>query len=941
MSPSLSICLINARSLANKIDQLQILLNSKKFQILCFTETWLSSKINDPLLCPTNDYNIFRSDRTTHGGGSAIFVSSALSVTRVTVPRSSFFEIVCIDIYDLTMTQNFRFINCYIPPKSIKTGVIEEFCSALAILMTVKHKKIILGDFNMPNIPWNNFSDNNPLLPEKIFFDFMKTNKFFQLVKKPTRENNILDLILTDDMSLISCLDIVPSNLTSDHNQINFKFFPMCQTEEIRDFLHFNYKKCDFETLNHSLANFDWLKLFSSLENYNVDTIYESFIYVLQNFIHDFVPLEKGNSLGVPNHIQKIYLYRSKLWNHIQFPDVRKKFKRTDDILKRETEKFFRNREKRLLLDKTTKRLNSYVSSQLKNKNISIPALTGENGRLYVNAKDKANILASHFSSVFVKNRFQKNDAINENEIRDIKIDTIIFDSLDVYKILLNLDSKTNTSPDKISNIFLKNCAISLTFPINYIFNYSIMTGTVPNIWKKSIVTPLHKKDSRSNASNYRPISLTCSLSKVMETLVHSQLSHFFEANNIIPDCQHGFSKGKSTTTQLLECFDDWTNALDKGFNVDIVYFDISKAFDSVDHNKLLLKLFKVGVGGNLLKWIENWLKNRDFVVKVDESISDNFEVLSGVPQGSLLGPLLFNLFISDLVEFCKTENVSVKMYADDLKAYIIYSNQYDTLKLQLFINKLSEWCNTNYLKIASDKCRVLFLGTKNAKTPYFVNTLEIAKVTDSITDLGVDITPDLKWSSHIKKRCDKAYGLLFSLFKAVRSKNSLLLKNLYISYVRPILEYASSVANPYLKKDIEKLESVQKMATKLIHFRCFKNDTHHFSYVETLQRLRLKTLQERRLINDLVLYHKIFYKRVRIKLNSFKCCHMRNTRYSKFRLNIDSNKSDPRHNFFLVKCSKIFPEIYSKLPFNTDFVPSSHCLKLQLEKFDLSPYLK
>lgn len=643
------------------------------------------------------------------------------------------------------------------------------------------------------------------------------------------------------------------------------------------------------------------------------------------------MPLVSLKSGKMPDHIEKISVYRQKLWKNIRHPTVREKFKKATQTLQTEMNKFFKNKEKRLLHKKSPKQIYNYVSSQLKSKKSAIPALKNSDNILVTNS-EKANFFGQYFSSIVHKNSTSENDEISENfPLSGSKLDFVNIENLDVYKRLLVLENKNNTSPDGVPNIFIKSCAESLTFPISYIFQYVMMSGNVPDLWKQSYVLPLYKKGEQNIVSNYRPISLTCSIGKIFESIIYESLLSFFEKNDILPQEQHGFSKGKSVSSQLLETLDDITAALENKSKVDIIYFDIAKAFDSISHAKLISKLNAAGIGGVLLTIIKNWLSNRNFQVKLDDTLSDPFLVNVGVPQGSILGPLLFNFYISDVVKICETENVILKFFADDLKAYVIYSDPVAHIYLQAFINKFATWCKNNDLKISWEKCKVLYMGKNSPKLPYQIDDIVISEVTDNIRDLGILITSDLKWKTHIDHICRQAFGKLFTLFKAVRSCDPKFLTRMYTSYVRPVLEFSSSVFNPYQKTDINKLEKVQKIATKLIHYRCFRNQL--FSYNETLSKLGLKTLQERRLIADLILYHKIMHNKVRISSkHKQKSVILRN----RIKIHTETCKNNARIYSFFIR----MPRIYTKFPISVVSDPNITSFKSYVLNQDLSQFL-
>ena len=280
---------------------------------------------------------------------------------------------------------------------------------------------------------------------------------------------------------------------------------------------------------------------------------------------------------------------------------------------------------------------------------------------------------------------------------------------------------------------------------------------------------------------------------------------------------QHGFLSKRSTCTQLLESINDWSVALDNKNNVDIVYVDFSRAFDSVVHSKLLCKLASYGIRDDLLRWIHAFLSDRQQCVVVNQFISKHCKVLSGVPQGSVLGPLLFLLFVNDIVEIFD-DVISCKLFADDLKLYSVIKSTTIISPLTAALDCLCVWSAMWQLKINIEKCILVHMGSSNYKFHYSLNGTQL-KSTSHVRDLGVEIDSSLKFDHHLNNIVTRAYQRINLLFRGFVTKDAVFLKKMfhYINYVRPILEYCSPTWSPYLLCDIDKLEKVQKYFTRRI----------------------------------------------------------------------------------------------------------------------------
>ena len=344
--------------------------------------------------------------------------------------------------------------------------------------------------------------------------------------------------------------------------------------------------------------------------------------------------------------------------------------------------------------------------------------------------------------------------------------------------------------------------------------NKSFSVGLLPDEWKHADITPLHKKGSKSSRENYRPISPTSIACKIGEKIVFDRMIKFWREIDLINNNQFGFLRGRSTATQLLSTFNDWAKSRHLSTPTDVIFLDLAKAFDSVPHERLLLKLKSNGIDGSLLNWLRHFLVGRKQRVVVRGFCSDWSCVTSGTPQGTILGPLLFLLYINDITECISS---TVKLYADDTKIYReIIDPIIDCQILQDDLNNLSEWARKWQLRFNADKCESMRIthSRDRSETNYFLE--KPLKDVHNFKDLGVTITKDLSWGNHIGITVNKANKVLGSIKRSVGTADTNVFSMLYKSLVRPILEYAVPVWCPYLVKDIHALENVQRRASRL-----------------------------------------------------------------------------------------------------------------------------
>ena len=449
----------------------------------------------------------------------------------------------------------------------------------------------------------------------------------------------------------------------------------------------------------------------------------------------------------------------------------------------------------------------------------------------------------------------------------------------------------------------LKHCAASLSKPIYLIFCISLRTSIFPTAWKYANITPIHKGGRSSSVENYRPISLLSSIAKVFEKMVANYITSYLKTKNFIHPSQHGFVKGKSCLTNLLTAINHWTSAIDKRHCCDIIYLDFKKAFDSVDHSILLAKLHKLNLPPFLFHWFASYLQDRRFRVSLRGSFSAWSAAPSGVLQGSVLGPTLFNIFINDLPDHLRYS--ICLLFADDLKIFRTIKSSSDQQYLQADLDNLAQRVRDNRLSFNVTKSAVLHIGFNNQHINYFLNNQTIPSK-DSIKDLGIIVDNKLKFHQQCAAAAKKAVSSAHFIIKSFSFLSSALFSKLYKVFVRPNLEYCVQAWRPFCKKSVDNLEKTQRKITKW----CPK--LSHLPYERRLQILNLPTLTNRFNRGDLIETYKIMTNRYSIPSDTFfSLSHETRTRGHGLKIALTKFHSDIRKNFF---CNRVILP-WNKLP--------------------------
>lgn len=860
-------------SLLSKMEELQCIVSEFSYDIIAVNEVKpKNGKIASKDTLKLDGYEFFSNDFDQGDTrGVCIYVKKHLSATQLTPNNShQFSDSVWVCVKD-SSGSNESLFGCIYRSGTIATakkydkGLLEQLLWASSDCNQAR--KIIIGDFNYPNVNWSpepsissvipSNSNSRTLSSEHIFVECIRDTFFHQLITEETRFRNesssVLDLLFTNEPSVVEQIRYLEPLGASDHGGISFKVpvesspLPRCK--------RLLYNRGNYDKLR-SLLSINWDSILEDANN--LQETYDLFERILQDGITACIPTKKTPSITsnkplwmVPDAIKSSKVKRH-LWAKYKQTRHRNDYKtyakarnKNSHDLRKARRKFERKLARNI--KSNVKSFWNYVNAKKKNKS-KVNDLKDSNGEFVSLDDEKAEILNNQYAKTFTIEDTDEMPAFQDNPSSTSTLTNIIITEEDVLLLLLALRIDKSPGPDEIHPRVLKEVAAQIAKPLARIYQWSLSSGEVPYQWKLANICPIFKKGSRSCPENYRPVSLTSVLSKLLEKLVGKQIMEHVLTNNIVPKQQHGFLKGKSTATNLLESLNMWIEMQEHNVPVDVIYLDYSKAFDTVPHRRLVKKLESVGINGSLLNWIENFLNGRKQRVVVNGVMSRWIEVLSGVPQGSVLGPLLFLIFVSDIPSLIEN---SISLFADDTK---LYGKNCGT-SLQDDLTKLVEWTKLMQMCFNASKCKVMHLGKQNPCIPYTMlnanNEQCILERTYVEKDLGVHVDEQLSFKEHVVNQVNKANRALGALKHTFKFMDKYSFKYLYKSLIRPHLEYASVAWSARFRYSQDLLERVQRRATKIVP------ELKNLPYSSRLEILDLHTLSFRRKRTDVLQMYK------------------------------------------------------------------------------------
>ena len=585
-----------------------------------------------------------------------------------------------------------------------------------AISEVSKGDCIIMGDFNHGNIKWHSLQSTG--VEDQRFLCLVHDNFITQHVFEPTRAARVLDIVLSSQKEFVDNVVIQEPLGSSDHNQLHFNINIKSDKTKVkqcrRDFRKGNYKE-----IRKSLALIDWddkMKKKTATECWNM------LRGELDSAIDSHVPMKKQGKRYKKKHLSKEAFrkirYKQNMWRVYKHTGKDKDYDAYKEALNaatNEVRKSKRNCEHKLTqnIKSDIKSFYAYVRSK-QNVRDRVGPLEDNAGNKITQGILMAEELNMHFCSVFTREDTSslhvpetKFEGSEGERLRQLVVTPEV-----VANKINNMKEYKSPGVDGIAHKILKETVEQICTPLAHVFNMSLQEGIVPLEWKEANIIPLFKKGSRNKSVNYRPVSLTSVICKVLETIIRDHMMDFLIKHKLINPSQHGFLKARSCLTNLLCFFEEITKWVDEGSPVDVIYLDFQKAFDKVPHQRLILKLKSHGMGNSIINWIEQWLKDRRQRVVVDGEVWK--PVLCGVPQGSVLGPILFLIYINDL-----EEGVTGNKFADDTKLFRKIKEIGDKQKLQDDIDKLVKWSEKWKMLFNFGKCKCLHTGSEYTGVNY------------------------------------------------------------------------------------------------------------------------------------------------------------------------------------------------------------------------------
>lgn len=798
------------------------------------------------------------------GGGVLIGLRSSFNCELI---DTSFFDLTFPYIQLLICRCAIDCVSLYVVVIYIQPDIsIDNFTAFLEALEQIEllhsNSVIVLGDFNIKNYVNNDCSDTKTFRLNSLieFFNLKQCNNVLNIRQR------LLDLVLCNKNCVVERDNLPFTTENSDHPALRISCTDLMPRKQNFSFnlkaRNYNFKRANFPALYYEITTTDWSYLLTISD---VNAAVQMFNKRLFDLIDAYVPLYKQYSHRYPkwytSEIIKNIKTKAKL--HKKFkktknPNIYQEFSRLRATVKSQIKEAYKSYTECVeqLVQNDSRSFWSYVHD--KNNTSRIPGVMQYDGETLEEPVPIVNAFAHFFNSVFsppdeadahedtYQSLFSNSSTISLNNISEAE----------VIKAGKKLKDKMTSGPDGIPSFLVKDCISVLSEPLGYLFNLFVRSGEFPRLWKETRVCPIYKSDSKNLVTNYRPISLLCNFSKVFEIILCDRIGRSVSSSLSIH--QHGFFRKRSTVTNLANLTEFMKREVDNSGQVDVIYADFSKAFDKIPHNILLMRLAKIGLNTRDVKLFKSYLSDRQLSVFYNGFESLKFVSTSGVPQGSNLGPLMFIIFIDDLLKILGELKLA---FADDFKLFSSINNMQDCWVLQEQVDKLSLWCKDNKLNLNIGKCKVVTYTRR--KSPivfeYSIDGTALSR-SDSMRDLGVIFDTKLSFDKHIQAvTCEagRLYGFIVRNCKQFTYINAL--KALFFAYVRSKLEYASIIWDPLYNNKKWEIEKLQKRFLKYLYFKVEGvYPARGIDYRFYLDRFQFTSLEGRRDQNSVIFLYKL-----------------------------------------------------------------------------------
>ena len=838
------------------------------------------------------DLRLDRED-TAGGRGGGLLVYTKQGIEILSLDKTVNFHQYCkFLLFDITVYLIYR------PPSGGATSIDD----LTALISAAEKRSIFIGDFNLPEINWD---DGTARGRAAALLEAAESSLMEQLVTFSTHiRGNRLDLLLTNIPERVVNVQEAGRLGHSDHTMILAQVTTnRAETRKAKEQL--DWHRADWDSMRAAMANINWRE---ELDGKSGSEAWTSLRDHLNGVVNENVPLRRRRNQNRPAWLTKEILCairrKKRLWTKARQGENRDEYMKEEKKVRRMIRNAKRKHEKRLAggggKDSTIKRqFYAYVKQRTRTRP-SIGPLKNKEGQAVSNDRDMAGIFNEFFSSVFTRE-----DTTQVPEPRRMGFTSELGDvQVTVKKVkekIKKLRRGAAAGPDGIGPTLLQELVNEVASPLATVMRKTLEDGSMPADWQTANVSPIFKKGQKNNPGNYRPVSLTSVCCKMLEAIIKDDIVRHLERHKLIMPTQHGFMKGRSCTSNLLAFLEKVTAAVDDGDAVDIIFLDFAKAFDKVPVERLLKKVWAHGIRGRVFNWISAWLRGRQQRVVLNGEASTWAAVLSGVPQGSVLGPLLFLIFINDLDNSGTAVEIILK-FADDTKVAQPMRSEEDRKKLQEALDELSGWADQWGMAFNVQKCKVMHVGHANPGHVYTMRNVQL-ETTEEERDLGVIMSSRLKAGPQCAKAARTAQMVLGQIGRAFHFRDRHVFVRLYKTYVRPHLEFAGQAWSPWTATDKDLLENVQRRAVRMV------SGLKAADYKGRLLELGLTTLEERRHQADMLQVYKILTGKEDVNKEEWFTMASeaaRVTRATSHPLNVRvrHGRLDVRRNFFSVRTS-------------------------------------